>query len=389
MEDRIIKSIIDSDLYKFTMQNAICKLYPRAIVKYQFINRGGTQFPQGFDYLLRQEVSKMADLQLQPEELEFLRKKCYFLDDVYFDFLKGYRFKPEEIGIIQKDGDLQVTIEGPWYRTVLWEVPLMSIISELYFKVTSQQPFSREERKNNNIKKAQTFQINNCKIADFGSRRRFSFENQLEVVSDLKSHFNSKEWLAGTSNPYIAMRLDLTPIGTFAHEWISGIAALKGYSHANRYMMEDWVNVYQGNLGIALPDTFGLDAFLKDFDTKFAKLFDGVRHDSGDPFIFSDKMINHYEKLRIDPMSKTIVFSNALDTELIVKLQNYCKGKIKSSGGIGTHLTNDVGVKPLNIVIKLMNIDGHHVIKLSDDNGKSIGDKQTIEYAKWHINYNK
>lgn len=386
MEDRIIKSILDTDTYKLTMQNAICKRYPKAHVKYKFINRNKTEFPSGFDRVLREEIHKMADLQLQKDEKEFLRERCYFLDDVYFDLLQGYRFKPQEIGITQNGGDLEVTADCPWYRGVLWEVPIMATISELYFRETGQAPNPRDDRKNNNIKKAQTFQVNSAKIADFGTRRRFSFDNQLEVVSDLKSHYDSKNWLAGTSNPYIAMKLGLTPIGTFAHEWISGIAAMKGYIHANRWMMEEWVEVYEGSLGIALTDTFGLEAFLRDFDVKYAKLFDGVRHDSGDPFVFVDKIVAHYESLRIDPMSKTIVFSDGLDVELSIKLNNYCKGKIKCSFGIGTNLTNDVGVSPLNIVIKLMEINGLHTIKLSDNIAKAIGDAKTIESVKYLLN---
>lgn len=382
----IIRSLLDTDLYKLTMQMAVCQLYPKAKVKYQFFNRGGTKFPPGFDYLLRQEIAKMTQLQLHWREKDFLRKNCYYLTDFYLDFLEGYRFNPDEVGVILDNGELKITIEGYWYRTILWEVPLMAIISELYFEVTGKSPNSLSKQIATNFEKAFAFQQKGAKVADFGSRRRYSYDAQLQVCKDFQSYFDSDDWFVGTSNPHIAMELGLTPLGTFAHEWVSGIAALKGYTHANQISMEDWSQVYEGNLGIALPDTFGLDAFLVDFDTKYAKLFDGVRHDSGDPFEFTDKIVAHYKKLRIDPLSKVIIFSDGLNTDMVLRLTDHCKGKIKCSFGIGTNLTNDVGVTPLNMVIKLVLINSIPVIKLSDNSSKSIGDPKTIESVKYLLN---
>lgn len=383
-------SIIDSDLYKFSMQNAVIKLYPRSKVKYEFINRGNTRFPEGFDLKLREEIRWMETLSLKEEEADFLTEKCGdFLDPTYIDFLKGYRYNSSEVGITQDKGSLKITIQGYWYRTILWEVPLMAIISELYFRMTGKN-LEKEDRKilqQRNIEKGKLAHFNNLKIADFGTRRRESFENHNLVVSDLIGCFNSKNFLAGTSNVYFAFKHNLKPIGTHAHEFVSGIAALKGYYHANKHMMDDWISVYQGNLGIALTDTFGLDAFLNDFSVKYAKLFDGVRHDSGDPIEFADRIINHYNSLGIDSKSKTIVFSDGLNMEKAIEIHKHCRDKIKCSFGIGTHLTNDVGLKPLNMVIKLVSIDDKHAIKLSDIPGKHTGDKETINLVKKMISY--
>ena len=383
----IIRSILDTDLYKLTMMQAIVQLFPGYKVRYTFINRGKTKFPPGFDVRLRQEIKKMEDLTLTEREENFLLAKLTFFKRTFVDLLRGYRFDSSEVGVTQHEEDLTVTIEGYWYRTVLWEVPLMALICELYYEMTGEEINPRDIREKNNIDKGKLFYSNNMKVADFGTRRRYSFDNQLEVVTDLKNCFGSKDFLVGTSNVLIAMDLGLTPIGTHAHEWISGIAALMGYNYANKNMMESWVTVYQGDLGIALTDTFGLKSFLNDFDKKYAKLFDGVRHDSGDPFMFADKIIEHYDKLGIDPLSKTIVFSDGLNPQLAIDIKKYCNNKIKTSFGIGTNLTNDVGVNALNIVIKLVSINDMDVIKLSDNPGKHTGNKEMIEIVKKLVNY--
>jgi len=388
-ETGIIRSILDTDLYKLTQQQAVIKLFERSKVKYNFINRGKTEFPEEFDLRLRQEVKRMEKLSLTEKEANHLTNKCgTFLGPTYIDFLKSYRYDSSEIGITQIGGDLTVNISGYWYRTILWEVPLMALISELYFEMTGEEIDNRDIREKNNQNKGKKFYQNSMKVADFSTRRRYSFDNQLEVVKDLVGVFdNGNPFLTGTSNVYISMLLDLTPIGTHAHEFVSAVAALKGYSHANKHMMDDWVSVYKGNLGIVLPDTFGLKAFLKDFSVFYAKLYDGVRHDSGNPFEFADKIIEHYKSLKIDPMSKTIVFSDGLNPDLAVELNNHCNGKIRCSFGIGTNLSNDVGVKALNMVIKLISIDNNHAIKLSDTPGKHTGDKETIDMVKKMINY--
>ena len=388
-ETGIIRSLIDQDLYKFTMQQGVVELFQREWVKYNFINRGKTNFPDGFDLRLRQEIKKMEKLSLTGREYTFLNHKCgHFLKPTYVDFLKSYQYDGSEIGITQNGGDLTVTIEGYWYRTILWEVPLMALISELYFEMTGEKINPRPDRKLNNTNKGKSFYTNGMKVADFGTRRRYSYDNQLEVVTDMLDCFdNGTPFLVGTSNVHIAMTLDITPIGTHAHEWFMFHAVHYGYTMANTRGVENWVKVYQGDLGIALPDTFTVDVFFRTFDKKHAKLYDGLRHDSGDAFKFSDKVVAHYKKLGIDPKSKTIVFSDGLNTELAIELHKYCeKIGIMCSFGIGTHFTNDVGVKALNMVIKIVQVKVNGIwidtVKLSDNPIKHTGTEAEIKLCK-------
>lgn len=388
-ETGIIRSVIDTDLYKLTMQQAVCKLFPKVKVKFKFNNRGKTNFPEGFASELRKEIAKMANLRLTAEEKAFLKTKVKFLDEVYVDFLSGYQFDPSEVGVVQTGGHLDIEIEGYWYRTILWEVPLMALVSELYFKMTGEPIHDRLTREKNNLEKGKFFYGHNMKLAEFGTRRRYSYDNQFEVCKDLANCFGKEKFFVGTSNVHIAMRLGLTPIGTHAHEWFMFMAAKYGFKMANTKGLEHWVDVYQGDLGIALSDTFTTDVFFKSFDKKYAKLFDGVRHDSGDPFKFVDKTVAHYKKLGIAPSDKTIVFSDGLDKELSEKIAKYCleKGEgIKCSFGIGTNMTNDVGVKPLNIVIKMISAfivdEWVDTVKLSDNEGKHTGNADMVELAQ-------
>lgn len=387
----IIKSLLDGDLYKFTMQQAVVKLYPDIKVKYTFVNRNKTPFPEGFSEKLRKEVKEMESLSLTLEEKDFLKKQCYFLQPSYIDLLYGYRFDSSEIGIIQTGNDLQISIEGYWYKTILWETTLMALISELYFKETNQLPeFSKEKRKQNNTSKAQLFALNGIQYADFGTRRRYSYEIHDELIRDFINYSLKNENFIGTSNVHFAHKYKIKPIGTMAHEWISFHAALYGYKIANYMALESWINVYKGDLGIALPDTFTSDAFFKSFDKKQSKLFDGIRHDSGDPIEFANKTIKHYQSLGIDPLSKTIVFSDNLNPNKVIDINKQCKSKIKCSYGIGTNFTNDIGVNPLNIVIKLtsakINGEWFDCIKLSDNDGKHIGTDREIEICKYILN---
>ncbi len=382
----MIQSILDNDLYKLTMQNAVIKLFPNAKVRYQFINRGNTQFPDGFGEELRKEIVKMAEIGLTDDEKQYLIKNCYYLPPTYTDFLKGYRFDPSEVGIIQNDGDLQVSIEGLWYRTILWEVPLMAAISELYFKMTNAETRKVSEIEETMRSKAKFFNMKGVKVADFGTRRRFSFENHDRLVRELSTYGTAS--FIGTSNVYLAKKYDVKPIGTHAHEWFMFMSAKYGFKMSNRMALEHWVDVYRGDLGIALSDTLTTDVFFHSFDTKFAKLFDGVRQDSGDPIAFVDKTFNHYTRLRIDPKTKTIVFSDSLNPEKVEEIADYCLDKFRASFGIGTNLTNDVGVKPLNIVIKITAAkpysedDWIPTVKLSDTKGKYTGNEETIDLCK-------
>lgn len=384
----IITSILDTDLYKLSMQFAIIKKFPNAEVEYTFVNRGKTEFPNGFDYELRKEIESMRGLRLTRDEKDFLQEKCgSYLDRPYLDFLKGYQYDPSEVGVVLKDGELNIIIRGYWYRTVLWEVPLMALISELYFKLTKQEPNIRIEREKNNLEKGKAFQSNNMILSEFGTRRRFSLSNQDEVIGDLKKCFDSKHFLKGTSNVHLAMKYNLNPHGTHAHEWFMFMSARYGFKIANHMALKNWSDVFKGDLGIALTDTLTTDIFFKSFDIKFAKLFDGVRHDSGDPIVFANKAVSNYNKLGIDPSTKSIVFSDSLNIESCIEIHKHCeKIGIRHSFGVGTNLTNDVGVKPLNIVIKLTSAkiidDWVPTIKLSDNEGKHTGSPKMIALCK-------
>lgn len=389
----MIHSILDNDLYKFTMQNAVMKLYPHSKVKYQFINRNTDNFPKGFGKALKNQITNFTLLQLTTEEEKFLREKCYFFDPVYIDFLKGFRFDSNEVTIRQKGNKLIVNIEGYWYRTILWEVPILSLISELYFELTNKKIFRPESIEKINISKAKKFEKLGAKFADFGTRRRYSYQNHLSVVKTFK-YYAPKSFI-GTSNVHLAHILKLTPIGTQAHEWFMFHAAKYGFTMANSIALGRWVDIYHGNLGIALSDTFTSETFFDAFDTMYAKLFDGVRQDSGDPVEFAKDLVMHYKNLRIDPKLKTIVFSDGLNFEKVKSIEGKVKKMINTSYGIGTNLSNDIpGVKPLNIVIKMTSAapyghDWTSTIKLSDVTGKHTGNEKVINLAKQVLGIDK
>lgn len=382
---RLINSILDNDLYKFTMGNAVFNLFPRLKVRYKFTDRNNITYPDGFDMKLRKQLELMERIDLTQTEKEFLIRKCgTFLPPTYIDFLSGFRYDSSEVKIsLTDDNKLSIDIEGFWYRTILWEVVLMSLISELYFLETRQIVNVDTFTKSDTVK-VESLISHNSYFADFGSRRRYSFDNQKRVVGLFKKEGGHN--FVGSSNVYMSYVYDVTPIGTHAHEWFMAHAAMYGYKMSNKMALDSWVTTYDGNLGIALTDTFTTDIFLQSFTMKYAKLFDGVRHDSGDPFRFVDKIVSHYKSLGIDPMSKVIVFSDGLNYELANELKEYCVGKIKSSFGIGTHFTNDVGVKPLNIVIKIYQIliEDHWVdcIKISDNPNKHAGSVEEVNLCK-------
>lgn len=377
-------SILDNDFYKFTMQQCVVKLFPKAKARYIFINRGKHKFKKGFDKELQKAIEQMQYVHLKNEEKVWLTENCPYLDPVYLDFLQGYRFNPAEVRINQSNEDLTIHIEGYWYRTILWEVPVLSLVSALYYTFNQLTPEEDDTIVKKTRKKMEGFESMDVKIAEFGTRRRFSFHIQDIVVKTMMNYPNT---FVGTSNVLLAFTYNTKPIGTHAHEWFMFHAAKYGFKMANSMALENWVNIYRGDLGIALSDTFTTDEFYEIFDKKFAKLFDGVRQDSGDPIQFAKKTIEHYNKLGIDPLSKTIIFSNSLDYEKVKSIAEYCKGKIGMSFGIGTNLTNDAGQEPLNIVIKMTEAlpEGEPwtpVIKLSDDEGKHSGSEETIDMAK-------
>lgn len=380
-----LNSILDNDFYKFTMQFAVSKLFPEAQARYEFINRGKHAFPAGFDSRLREALNEMAQLKLTKAEKQFFARRCPYMDPTYLDFLEGYRYDPEEVQISQEGGELTVKIEGYWYRTILWEVPIMSLICELFYEINDAERVSNDQVCQIVSDKMEKYDRLKITLADFGTRRRHSYEVHDLVMRTLKNH-PSKTFI-GTSNVHFAMKYETTPIGTHAHEWFMFHAAKYGYKMANLLGLEHWSDVYRGDLGIALSDTYTTEVFFRQFDKKLSKLFDGVRHDSGDAIEFAKMTIAHYEQMGIDPRSKTIIFSDGLDYDKVEHIVQFCEGKIGHSFGIGTDLTNDVGLPRMNIVLKMVEAkpeDGEwtNVIKLSDEPNKHTGVKEEIAIAK-------
>lgn len=386
----MITSLLDTDLYKLTMQNFVLKTYPKAVVTYKFNNRNkDMKFNTLFLGHLAHAISELAKVRLTDSEEKFLREKCTYLDESYIQYLKNYKFDPREVRYtLDDDNNLDVFINGPWHSTILWEVPLMAIISELYFKYCDTDwKFDAKDIYEKALHKAKTLTENRCVYADFGSRRRRSYETHKLVVDAMRTQAVNS--FVGTSNVHLAHIFNIPPIGTMAHELIMGVSVLESMLHANRFALEKWDDVYKGNLAVALTDTFGTDAFFYNFDLRLAKLYN-VRHDSGDPINFANKVIEKYKSHRIDPQTKTIVFSDGLDVNEAIRIQNHCKGKIGAVFGIGTNFTNDfmkksapVVSKPLNMVIKLSTVNCRPVVKISDSPTKAIGDKDALRVAMW------
>ncbi len=384
----IIQSVLDTDLYKFTTSYAYSKLYPRAYGQFRFIDRGKTRYPQGFADALKKELQAMSELALTKDEANFLSRELPYLPPTYIDFVRGFRFDPEELQVTQdEEGYLSIVAEGLLYRVTLWETPILALVSELYYQIMGQKPdlaYTEETI----IRKAKQLSEANITFSMFGMRRRFSAAIEDLVTKLLKEH--SGENFFGTSNVYFAYKHGLRVSGTHPHEWIQFHGAMFGYKMANYMAMEDWINVYDGDLGTVLTDTYTTDVFMRNFSKKHAMLFTSLRHDSGDPLLFTEKVITRYRELRVDPTIKYIIFSDSLDPERAIEIANYCKGRIGASFGIGTNLSNDVGngVRPMNIVMKLWKCKmtekerWHPCVKLSDVDGKHTGEPEEIELAQ-------
>lgn len=380
-----LTSLLDNDFYKFTMQHGVIKLFPKAKARYEFINRGQHSFPDGFAEALQASVNAMGNLRLTAAEKKFLNVSCPYLDPTYLDFLQGYCYNPNEVTIKQEGSNLSITIEGYWYRTILWEVPLLCLVSEIYYRLKNDERKSDEEVKSITAEKIKKYNALGITIAEFGTRRRHSYQVHKVVMETLKLYGHPA--FVGSSNVHFAMLNGVKPIGTHAHEWFMFHAAKYGFKMANATALENWVAVYRGDLGIALSDTYTSAVFYEQFDKMFTKLFDGVRHDSGDPVDFAEQTIAHYMRMGMDPRSKTIIFSDALNYDKVKRIANYCRDKIGMSFGIGTNLTNDAGLKAMNIVIKMVEAlpEGDAwtpVVKLSDEKGKYTGSPDMIDLAK-------
>jgi nicotinate phosphoribosyltransferase len=374
------------------MQQAVFHRFYNTDVKYKFICRNKNISFEKVISDIKNEISELQGLTLSASEEEYLNSIRFIKKD-YVEFLKLFRFDPARHVRMSLDaaGGLDIQICGSWLYTILYEVPVLSIVNEIYFselsKGESKDVFYKKGEEKLFQKADLVKNAEGMKIMDFGTRRRFSFEWHDKTVGLMKS--NAPQVFTGTSNVHFAMKYGLTPVGTMAHEWLmAGQAQEIRLASSQKFMLENWVAEYRGDLGIALTDTISMDAFLNDFDLYFAKLYDGCRHDSGDPYVWADKLIEHYEKLNIDPSTKTAVFSDGLDFPKALAIYGRYKDRIKTSFGIGTNLTNDVGYVPLNIVIKMTECNGQQVAKLSDEPGKSIcNDARYLDYLKYVFKY--
>lgn len=392
MQGRMVKSLIDSDLYKLTMQHWVVLNYPEAVAEYTFVNRDkSVTYTRECVDEIREQVRMVGELRLSDEEYNWMRKNLTYLPISYLQYLSAYRFNPDSVIITHHDDlTMDIKVRGKWRDAILWEIPLLAIVSESYFSMVDTD-WTSDGFELRTLNKAKVLDMNGCRFTDFGTRRRRYYGAQDTVVRVMRDY----PMFMGTSNPYLAMKYGTRALGTCAHEAIGAMAVLESMNHPNAAFMDSWANTYNGDLGTMLPDTFGLESFLKDFSLKRAKLWDGVRHDSGDPDKFTKMVIEKYQSYSIDPNTKTIVYSNALDTTEAIRLNNLCRGRIRCSMGIGTYLTSDFykmtdmtkKSSPANIVLKLTSINGTPVVKLSDDMGKTIGDKTMIRIMKYiHVN---
>lgn len=378
----IIQNILDTDLYKFTTSYAYIKLFPYAEGTFTFQDREQTVCSDEFLNCVRTEIHKLREVHLTSEEQDFMTRSCRFLPPVYWEWLASFRFDPEKIKVeLDCKGHLHIEVTDYLYKATLYEVPLLAIVSEVKNRF-DQKTVCADEVLQRLAPKISLSNAHALPFSEFGTRRRFSRAVHDLVVGELKKN---ARYCTGTSNCYLAMKYGMRPMGTHPHEWFMFHGAQFGYKHANYMALENWVQVYDGDLGTALSDTYTSEAFLTNLSRKQAKLFDGVRCDSGNEFQFTDRMIERYRELGIDPTTKTIIFSNALDFEKALEIHEYCRGRIRCSFGIGTNLTNDTGHTPLNIVMKLSrcrmtgNQEWRECVKLSDDYGKHLGSTREVE----------
>ena len=370
----VLQTLLDTDAYKLHMQQAVFHHYYDVQVVAEFRCRGDDLLGIYAD-AIREQVEAMQSLSLQDDEYQWLSGLPFFKQD-YLDWLRGFRYDPSQVTVINDSGRLNVRIAGPWREAIMWEVPLLAVISELVHSLRTpesgvEQALAHIERKLVDFKQLSAdVDMSGFRLMDFGTRRRFSRDVQQAIVQRLKQ----EPWFVGTSNYDLARRLDLTPMGTQAHEWFQAHQQLSpSLAESQQAALAAWLEEYPDQLGIALTDCITMDAFLRDFGPTFAGRYQGLRHDSGDPVEWGEKAIAHYQKLGIDPQTKVLVFSDNLDMKKALDLYRHFSPRVKLSFGIGTRLTCDIPqVKPLNIVIKLVECNGKPVAKLSDSPGKTI-----------------
>ena len=385
----IIHSLLDTDLYKFTMMQVVLHHFPGARVEYRFKCRNPGVDLARFAGQIREEVRHLATLKFHEAELAYLRSMRFIKSD-FVDFLGLFQLNEKYITIEPlPSGELEIRIRGPWLHTILFEIPVLAIVNEVYFRNTQPRPDLAEgrQRLETKIGQLQGAGLSDLKIADYGTRRRFSKEWHEEVLRTLSTRLGvvtvpprlgaTPLQFAGTSNVLFAMKLGLIPLGTMAHEYLQACQALGPRLRDSQvFGFESWAREYRGDLGIALSDVYGMNAFLRDFDMFFCKLFDGARHDSGDPFDWGERMLAHYAANRVDPRTKTLIFSDGLTVPRTIELYQQFRGRCQLAFGIGTNLTNDLGYEPLQIVIKMVRCNDQPVAKLSDTPSKNMCDDE-------------
>ena len=388
----MILSILDTDLYKFSTSNAYFQLYPLAEGTFKFNDRAKEVYDETFMSELKLELANLEKLKLTDDEFSYVTSKVRYISHNYWEWLRGFRFEAGKIDAsLDAEGHLQIEVTDFLYKVTLYEVPILAIVAEL-----------RNRVRGNRVDRAKALAILDAKLqianenkllfSEFGTRRRFSSDLHDAIVAELKE--KCPKYCGGTSNVYFAMKYDMTPIGTFPHEWVMFHSGVFGYKRANYLSLEDWIKVYDGALGTALIDTFTTKSFLRTLTMKQAKLLDGFRQDSGDEKVVGDAIIARLREFGIDPSSKIIVFSNALNFPKYKEVADYFRGKVKVSAGIGTNITCDPGIpgyKAANIVMKLSRCrmsskdPWEKVIKISDDLGKHMGDDREFDIASYEL----
>lgn len=383
----IIDSLLDTDLYKFTMMQVVLHHFPGAQVEYRFKCRTEGVDLRPFVGEIRENVRGLCSLRFRDEELDYLAGLRFIKSD-FVDFLGLFHMNEKYISIApspKDNGEIDITIRGPWLHTILFEVPVLAIVNETYFRGRVAQPDYAEGRRRLGTKIdsiTSSADLSGLRIADYGTRRRFSHTWHEEVLLNAREKLG--ESFAGTSNVHFARKHGLTPLGTMAHEYLQACQALGPRLRDTQvFGFETWAREYRGDLGIALSDVYGMSAFLRDFDMYFCKLFDGARHDSGDPFQWAERLIAHYEANRVDPKTKTLVFSDALTFPLMADLYRRFRARVRIAFGIGTNLTNDLGHAPIQIVLKMVRCNGQPVAKISDTPAKNMcEDEAYVRYLR-------
>ena len=372
----LIDSLLDTDFYKITMLQAYYHTPEFRLVdvewKFHCRNRNGLDLTALIPEVHRQ-LEHLCSLSFTDKELDYLGNFDFITPD-FIEFLRIFKLNMRFVKLEPKDGDINLRFHGPLLHVTLMEIYTLAIISELHtekncngFDLT----LARENLAEKIALIKQDDAFSDIKFSDFGTRRRASKSWQKEVLQTLKKELPNN--FSGSSNPHFSQALGLTPIGTMAHEWFQSWQAVNRLADAQKAALEGWVQEYRGRLGIAVTDCYSMDSFIRDFsDPYFVKLYDGLRHDSGSPFIWGEKAIKMYQDMDIDPLTKTLIFSDSLTVPSMLEIYNQFKGRVKLAFGIGTNLMNDVGNEPLNIVIKMVSANGKPVAKISDEPGKSM-----------------